>query len=120
MRKEDFIPGKIYVAVTGYKWSYIGPNPVKIDQGFFLNLDGIKSNMNNSKEEIHSYSYTAWPWKEYKKPRKGTRWINIYSSASGNIFTSTWETKEQANRHLYSSATRIACIEVPWVEGQGL
>lgn len=114
MRKEDFIPGKIYIAVTECKWSYIGPNPVKIDKGFFLNLDNIK-------EEIRSHSYTAWPWKEYKEPRKGTRWMNVYSSEDGIIFTSTWETREMADRNSYVvNHTRIACVEVPWVEGQGL
>lgn len=111
MRKEDFIVGKIYE--SKYVYYYVGPSLTNTFNGIFQRKDYPDKN------SLHEISFSC-NWKEYKEPRKGTRWMNVHSGEDGNIFTSTWETKEQADRNRYFSATRIACVEVPWVEGQGL
>lgn len=120
MRKEDFIVGKIYYTgekeSSTAKWYYCGHDLIIENYGLFqLAFDSA----NEKKGHVVRLSLD-YSWKEYKEPLKGTRWMNVYSGADGNIFTSTRETKEQADRNRYFSATRIACIEVPWVEGQGL
>ena len=59
--------------------------------------------------------YNRCLWKEYKEPQSGTVWINIYPPGQGSL---AYKTRENADTS--SLAARIACIEVPWVEGQGL
>ena len=113
MRKEDFVVGKIYTLdKNSTRYYYVGPNLINRFEGIFQNI------FSNT---IYSFLYesSAYEWKEYKGPRKGTRWMNVYSSPIGNIYTATHETKEQADRILQNEQ-RIACVEVPWVEGQGL
>lgn len=52
---------------------------------------------------------------EYKEPRKGTVWVNIYDGMSG-----LHSTRDSADRCAAVATGRLACVEVPWVEGQGL
>ena len=53
-------------------------------------------------------------YEEYIEPRKGSFWINVYASGEcGNCY----KTKADANAVWVD---RIACVEVSWVEGQGL
>jgi hypothetical protein len=54
-------------------------------------------------------------YQEYKEPRKGTFWVNVYSDGIGT----THKTKEIALAAAYIG-NRLACVEVPWIEGQGL
>jgi hypothetical protein len=50
---------------------------------------------------------------EYHEPKKGTVWVNIYSA-----WGYTHESRALADQ--LASTHRLACVEVPWVEGQGL
>ena len=109
MRKEDFIVGKVYE--SRYVYYYIGPSPTNTFNGIFQRKDDPHKN------SLHEISFSC-NWKEYKEPRKGTRWMNVYSSPRGDIYTTTYETKENANK--LKTMQKIACIEVPWVEGEGL
>lgn len=118
MFKENFVLGKIYSKIykadsSNQKYYYIGPNLIFSNQGIFQRIPT---------GDTYSFPYesSAYEWKEYKESRKGTRWMNVYSSLIGNIYTATHETKEQADRILQNGKQRIACVEVPWVEGQGL
>lgn len=53
--------------------------------------------------------------KEYVEPKKGKVWLNIYAIGSaGYVYTS----KNTADRN--ANIGRIACVEIDWVEGQGL
>lgn len=61
---------------------------------------------------VHS-DVVPYYWSEYKEPKRGTVWINIYKNMA-----MPYNSKEHANR--FSDPSRLACIEVPWVEGQGL
>ena len=55
-------------------------------------------------------------FKEYKEPRKGTFWLNI---GPDGVVVYKWSSRALADAAV-SVRSRIACIEVPWVEGQGL
>lgn len=58
---------------------------------------------------------------EYKEPRKGTVWVNVYIDSKDKIHHVSHESRYLANVSANSCTfKRIACIEVPWVEGQGL
>jgi hypothetical protein len=50
---------------------------------------------------------------EWKEPRKGTLWVNIYPD---NTFCSFGK-KEVADVY---KGTRIACVKVHWTDGEGL
>jgi hypothetical protein len=56
-----------------------------------------------------SFSY----YEKYNPPRKGTVWVNVYDGVSG-----LHSTRDSAER--CAAVGRLACVEVPWVEGQGL
>jgi hypothetical protein len=57
-------------------------------------------------------------YEEYVEPKKGTVWINIYENiAPSHPFASRQSADLSASA---ISWKRIACIEVPWTEGQGL
>ena len=45
--------------------------------------------------------------------KSGTVWVNVYET-----FSVTYHNKNDAEK--YKSQGRLACVEVPWVEGQGL
>jgi hypothetical protein len=54
---------------------------------------------------------------EYVPIRKGSFWVNIFDNVGPHIFMS----RQAADRSATGvSWGRIACVEVPWVEGQGL
>lgn len=53
-------------------------------------------------------------WEEYKEPLKGEFWINIYQDGS----ICKHSIKEAA--HKASGFGRVACVRVPWAEGEGL
>lgn len=56
-------------------------------------------------------------WKEYKEPQKGVFWVNVYSAGSRSGAVGHLTRQEADNA---ANGNRIACVEVPWVEGQGL
>lgn len=115
MRKEDFVVGKIYSTdMNNSRYYYVGPNPIMPNQGIFQGFDSCIT---------HSFLYesSAYEWKEYKKPRKGTRWMNVYSYPDGCIYTNTFATLDEAETDgRLINTIKLACVEVPWVEGQGL
>jgi len=51
-------------------------------------------------------------------PKRHTAWINFYSSDLLSHFNIWHATKEEADRG--AGSNRLACVEVPWFEGQGL
>ena len=51
---------------------------------------------------------------EYKEPKRGTVWLNVYP----DCIVITHTTRDIADSR--AGPNRIACIEVPWVEGQGI
>lgn len=55
-------------------------------------------------------------WEEYKEPLKGEYWVNIYPNFAGILHL----TREKANEHQKENSKRIACVRVPWTEGEGL
>lgn len=67
------------------------------------------------------FTHSLDNFKEYVEPRSGTRFMNIYDR-KGEIWSGVNPTREQADQFAQGLALskRIACIEVPWVEGQGL
>ena len=115
MRKEDFVVGKIYTLdKNSTRYYYVGPNLINRFEGIFQNI------FSNT---IYSFLYesSAYEWKEYKEPRKGTRWMNVYMYNDGSIYSSSFESRRDADRDcILINLTKIACIKVPWVEGQGL
>lgn len=54
---------------------------------------------------------------EWREPRSGTFWVNVFSG--GNVSVPFF-TREQANQISAVAGKRIACIEVKWKEGDGL
>jgi len=115
MRKEDFVVGKIYTLDKNpTRYYYVGPNLIDLYEGIFQNI------FSNT---VYSFLYESYnyEWKEYKEPRKGTRWMNVYSYPDGCIYTNTFKTKKEAETDgRLINTIKLACIEVPWVEGQGL
>ena len=112
MRKEEFVPGEIYYVDTNrrIKYYYVGPNNLVKDQGVFQEISsGITY--------IWRYESPTYEWKEYKESRKGTRWMNVYENDAVEFYSTTFASKSDADS---CKTNRIACIEVPWVEGQGL
>ena len=111
MRKEDFVVGKIYTLdKNSTRYYYVGPNLINRFEGIFQNI------FSNT---IYSFLYesSAYEWKEYKEPRKGTRWMNVYENDVVGFCFVVFASKSDADSF---KTNRIACIEVPWVEGQGL
>lgn len=53
---------------------------------------------------------------EYIEPKKGTVWVNVYDYGCGT--PACHLTRGAAD--LYAGKNRLACVEVHWVEGQGL
>lgn len=56
-------------------------------------------------------------YSEYVEPKKGMVWVNIYGNGSWS-FSTKGNADRDASR--YGIGPRIACVEVPWTEGQGL
>jgi hypothetical protein len=60
-------------------------------------------------------------FKEYKEPRKGTVWVNIQARIyNGQELHWGYVYKTETEADSKATLNRIACVEVPWVEGQGL
>lgn len=57
---------------------------------------------------------------EWKEPKSGTYWMNIYDRNEYSITRGTSESKMDADNHARNcvSNKRIACIRVEWKEGQ--
>ena len=51
----------------------------------------------------------------WEEPRSGTYWFNIYNNHCGNHPSKTKDIAESV-----ATIDRIACVEVNWVEGEGL
>lgn len=69
----------------------------------------------NEQGDEYNYSKTRWALDHTRKPVKQKRWINIYPSCNSS---SPYSTKEEADK--WATGDRIACVEVEFVEGQGL
>ncbi|WP_422363164.1 hypothetical protein [Pyruvatibacter mobilis] len=54
---------------------------------------------------------------EWKEPRKGEVWVNVYAEQDQVSFVFT--TRKAADEAA-EFGVRLACIRVPWTEGQGL
>ena len=63
--------------------------------------------------------YDPEKWEEYKEPLEGKCYVNIFQNAHGEMHTSSYPTRIAAD-NTYFAKLRIACIEIPWKEGQGL
>lgn len=61
---------------------------------------------------IHCHEDIVAPWVE---PRKGTIWVNIYNNPN-----STGGHSNRADADQSATDNRLACIQVDWIEGQGL
>lgn len=57
---------------------------------------------------------SGYNWNPAKK--KGVLFVNVYPD--GNSYT--YSVREVADKVRYREGKAIACIEVPWTEGQGL
>lgn len=67
-----------------------------------------------------NHEHLSW-YKEYVEPKKGTVWVNIYKTGSttdSRNFSCRQDADEQSN--YLGVGNRLACVEVPWTEGQGL
>lgn len=60
-------------------------------------------------------------WLSYVEPRSGTKFVNVYDN-NGDIWMSSCKDKKEADKIAQKMVVpkRIACVEVHWVEGQGL
>lgn len=56
---------------------------------------------------------------EHKEPQKGTVWLNIYENIKGDYWSTCHKDKDVA-KHFATQFKRLACVEVPWTEGEGL
>ena len=114
MDKLEFIPGKKYhCASWGDIWIYIGPNAFKPESGIFQ----------NENRGVATWSYTKYSWKEYiepPKPRSGSKWIVVWESSPGNIYSTSYASKETMLKSAKDYNRPLAIKEVPWVEGEGL
>ena len=50
--------------------------------------------------------------------RNGEVWVNIYVSDGGSILSVSWVSRQDADKNAHPA--RIACVRVPWTEGEGL
>ena len=68
-------------------------------------------------EDGKEFTYDKHLWSKYhtRAPVKQKRWINIYPESNSK---SVYSTKDKADKLAVN--LRIACIEVEFVEGQGL
>jgi hypothetical protein len=101
---------------VGKKYSYL-----ESKKGVYLctyaKIDGSKGILEYTTNGITDdyYSYSPHAYEEIKEPLKGTLWVNVYPD---DIYSQTHLTRENADRQAMSN--RVACIEVFWIEGQGL
>jgi len=57
---------------------------------------------------------------EWKEPRKGEAWVNVYAETDGAMCLFAHDSREEADGHS-DDEERLACIgPIPWTEGQGL
>lgn len=108
IRRSDFVIGKKYLfkcSIPSGVCTCIAYTSDKYPVFEYSGISGIRVRKVIT-EEIFAYVT------EYKEPKKGVVWVNIYRD--GCI---SYRNLEAANQY---SSGRIACIEVPWVEGQGL
>jgi hypothetical protein len=123
--------GKYYRTRDGRKAFVVGVHPLAVQTPFvgviYEQMDILRMTpctWDNTGESPDSN--TSSPEKdslvaEWKEPAKGTVWVNI--NRNDNRLKDIWasapyETKAEADER--SSSIRIACIEVPWTEGEGL
>ena len=53
--------------------------------------------------------------------RSGEVWVNIYGSYEVRVHNTRQEADESADgKSQFEGKTRIACVRVPWTEGEGL
>lgn len=57
---------------------------------------------------------------EWKEPRKGEVWVNVYAESDGAMCLFAHDSREEADGHA-DDDERLACVgPIPWTEGQGL
>lgn len=61
---------------------------------------------------------TLQNYREYVEPKRGTVWVNIYVDNAQHTTPQAHSSREVADK--CAVGHRIACVEVPWTEGQGL
>lgn len=79
----------------------------------FMRIENISTKLFLA--EVCVLNATFKDFQEYKEKKKGTFWINVYNDGWGGIPQSSRLKADKQN-----NGSRIACIEIPWEEGQGL
>lgn len=80
----------------------------------------VMKSVEDKSEGLFTYGFENW--KEYVEPRSGTVVVNVYVKNEEIWYGACHLTREQADKTAegLNRSKRIACVEVPWVEGQGL
>jgi hypothetical protein len=84
-------------------------------KGFVRNLDGVWVGCG---WEVDGLSNTTKNLDIFDVPVKHTRWVNVYPLGDDYSITTSFLTKEGADR--YGALHRVACIEITFEEGEGL
>lgn len=111
--------GKCYRTRDGEKAHVLGIRSDLVTYPVLGYIDGEPSNRvwtMSGRSDIHAENHFDLI-SEWKEPRKGEVWVNIYTT--DQVTNHTHATREDAD-HAASYGNRLACVRVPWVEGQGL
>lgn len=88
--------------------------PLYIGEKFtFIRIENFSTKLPLSETCILNTTFKDF--QEYKEKKKGTFWVNIYNDGWGGVPQSS---RRAADEH--NNGHRIACVEIPWEEGQGL
>jgi hypothetical protein len=86
-----------------------------IIKGFVRNRDGVWVAMYWLVDGLGKYHKD---YDLFDVPVKHTRWVNVYPLGDDYSITTSFLTKEGADR--YGALHRVACIEITFEEGEGL
>jgi len=92
--------------------------------GFMDNGDAI---LYSKKENIRDCINYAKPedlknllYEEYKEPKKGEFWVNIYDEPFQSNWARLHDSREKADSESNKNGLKqIACVKVNWTEGEG-
>lgn len=108
-KMTELTPGKQYL-ING------GPHPV-VFVGFLSNGDRvIEGYVSKTPHVVPSDRVLT----EYVEPKKGKVWLNVYDSGATSVYRHRDDADRTASADFHINNPRIACVEVDWVEGQGL
>lgn len=102
-----------------YKATYAGETRDEIYLALWADKESaLLENLSAGIRFVHPQKNDPFTWTEYVEPKKGVKYMNItYHGDVAGYQGSTWKSKAAADAGA-RPGRRVACIRVPWTEGQ--